>query len=170
MPNRFLWIFFDSYIKSLGWARQEYSLEVAVWQRAGRTFAVLAFHPVLQDCMPASLHFVSAHSFSFFLTLPFNLCWSRRLHSRSIPELQQETSPLSLFPISVKWQWRELYAIRLKEIPTSNILSSFWFSPLPSAVKNFPCNHFTCVNFSSIGFKVKQNKSSLHWFHMESQR
>lgn len=84
----------------------EYSLEGAVLQRTGSTFAVSASHPVLQSCRPASLHFVSIHTVfpSLSHSLLQNLCWSKRLHSRSIPELLREISPLTLFPISVKWQ------------------------------------------------------------------
>lgn len=61
----------------------EYSLEVAV-------FAENRQYPISQDCMTASFHFVSAHivfpSLSTSLLLQ-NLCWRKRLHSRSIPEL-----------------------------------------------------------------------------------
>lgn len=64
-------------------------LEVVVLQRIGSTFAVLASYPVAQDCMLVSFHFVSARIVypSFSNSLLQNLCWSRRLHSRSIPEL-----------------------------------------------------------------------------------
>lgn len=104
MPNRFLWIFFDSYIKSLGWS----GLSI-LWKWLCCTLTVSAYYPVAQDRMPVSLHFVNAHWVfpSLFNSLPQNLCWSKRLHSRSIPQLLWETSPLWLFPISVKWQCKK---------------------------------------------------------------
>lgn len=89
----------------------EYSLEMAVLQRTGSTFAVLASYPVSQDCMPASFHFVCAHTV-FILLFPILFYRTCAGAEDSIPDPFQScyeklTHSLILFPISVKWQCKK---------------------------------------------------------------
>lgn len=86
--------------------RLQYSLEVAVLQRTGSIFAVLASNPVSQDCMSASFHFISAHTGVFILLFlilfyrtcvgaedsipdPFQSCYEKFTHSDSFSYLSK---------------------------------------------------------------------------------
>lgn len=104
----------------------EYSLEVAV-------FAENRQYPISQDCMTAFFHFVSAHTVfpSLSNSLLQNLCWSKRLHSRSIPELLRETHSDSFSYLS-KMAVRELYAISVE---------------IPIRIFYFPLIFFSTLNF-----------------------
>lgn len=130
MLNKFPWIFLDAYIKSLGWSCWSILL-----RRLCCTLAVLGSYPVSQDCMPTSLHFVSAHW--VFPSLSTSLLQTCVGAKDSIPDPFQsyyEKLPhsLTIFPISVKWQckkalcsqgWKK-YPPRIFDFPSDFLLYS----------------------------------------------
>lgn len=141
MPNRFLWIFFDSYIKSPDDHAGVFSWGscVAENRRHICCFSLPSWFTGLPACLPPSILSVLTQFFLLFPTLFYRTCVGAK---DSIPDPFQscyEKLPhsLTLLPISVKWQCKKAlcnqgwnkHPLRIFDFP-----SDFLLYPQPSKI------------------------------------